>query len=291
VDVAVIEVGLGGRLDATNIVTPLVSVITSLSLDHTYLLGETLAEIAGEKAGIVKPGVPLVVGRLRAEARSVVAAVARDRGADLIDAAAEVEAEPGASGEWRLRTQARDYGWIAPGLAGAPQIENARVAVRVLELLDARGLAVPPAAVREGLAGVVWPGRLELRRLSGGRDVLLDAAHNPDGAAALAAFLAARPEPARPLVFGAMRDKDVDGMLRALAPAVAGLVLTRASHARAADPDELARHARAVAPAQPIVVARAPSDALAAAWRLSPRIAAAGSLVLLGELLSALGEP
>jgi dihydrofolate synthase/folylpolyglutamate synthase len=152
--------------------------------------------------------------------------------------------------------------------------------VRLLEILQ-----VPPAAIADGLARTTWPGRLEMRRVSGGREILFDAAHNPAGAAALASYLKAHEGGGLPLVFGAMGDKDVDGMFRALLPAVSALIATRASNARAADPGELAARARAIAAGLPVTVEPAPADAVAAAWRLSSRIVVAGSIFLIGDVM------
>ena len=137
-----------------------------------------------------------------------------------------------------------------------------------------------------GLASVSWPGRLDRRPLANGREALLDAAHNPDGAAALAAFLRSRSGPLLPIVFAASRDKDAAGMLRALAPVAGVFVLTRASNPRAADPSDLAAHARDIAPSRALLVEPAPRDALAAAWGLSPQIVVAGSIFLLGDVLN-----
>ena len=275
VDVAVLEVGLGGRLDATNVVRPDVTAITSIAFDHQMYLGSTLREIAIEKAGIVKPGVPVVVGEVDPEADAAIEQVARDRGAELIRASAD------------------DAGNLDVGLAGRHQRANAGVAVRVLQTLDGRGVHVPPAAIASGLANPEWAGRLDLRRLSDGRELLLDAAHNPAGAAALASYLASwhRGAPRPPLVFGTMRDKDVAAMLATLAPVAGALVLTKASTPRAADPDELRAIARRVAPASQIHVEPAPADALAAAWRLAPRVVVAGSIFLLGDVMKLIGGP
>ena len=165
VDVAVLEVGLGGRLDATNVVSPIATAITSIDFDHQKYLGNTLSEIATEKAGIVKPGIPVVVGELHPEARAAIEAVARRRGSPVI------------------RATAVDVGNLTVGLRGAHQRANAAVAVRLLQVVGASGLALPRQAVADGLADPHWPGRLDLRRLSGNREVLLDAAHNPAGAA------------------------------------------------------------------------------------------------------------
>ena len=294
VDVAVIEVGLGGRLDATNVVTPIVAAITSIALDHEKYLGHGVGEIAAEKAGIIKRGAPVVIGQMEPDADQVIARVARARGAELLrawDGVTAVRLEPdragtpGAAGSRqttriRLRTPASDYGEIDLALKGAHQIGNAVVAVRLLELLG-----VPTRAIVDGLTRVSWPGRLEVRRLADGREIILDAAHNPAGAAALASYLDEQEGARMPLVFGAMRDKDVDHMFRVLLPAVGAVVVTRASNPRAADPMMLAGRVRAIAPRLPVVVEPSPVDAVAAAWRLAPRVVVAGSIFLLGDVM------
>ena len=148
--------------------------------------------------------------------------------------------------------------------------------------------AVPAAAVGTGLADPQWPGRLEERSLSGGREMLLDAAHNPAGASALASYLEGETGAKRPLVFAAMRDKDVTGMFTAMLPAVSRLIATRASNPRSAEPEALAARARAIAPGLPILVEPVIADALTEAWRHSPRIVVAGSIFLLGDVLKLL---
>ncbi len=292
VDAAVVEVGLGGRLDATNVVAPAVTAIVSIALDHQEHLGPTIAAIAREKAGIIKPGTPVVVGAVAPDVRRAIAAIAAERRAPIVDACDGVEAVAlgpaggGASGQRiRLRTPAHDYGEITVSLAGAHQIANAVVAVRTIEALAGRGIAVPAAAVAAGLAATSWPGRLEARRLADGRVVLLDAAHNPAGAQALAAALAELPGGKPPIVVSVMREKDARGILAALLPAAGALVVTRASNRRAADPDELAAVARSLAPGVPIVVEPEPAEALAAAWRMAPVVAVAGSVFLLGDVI------
>ena len=272
VEIAVIEVGLGGRLDATNVVSPIATAITSIAFDHQTYLGSTLREIAIEKAGIIKPKVPVVVGELPPDAEAAIDAIARERGAPVV------------------RTMARDADGFTVGLSGAHQRGNAAVAARLLTIVNDRGIKVPAEAIAEGLANPGWPGRLDRRQLTGGRELLLDAAHNPAGAAALASYL--EDAPPVPLVFAAMRDKDVPQMFDALLPAVSHLVLTRASNPRSTDPESLAviarTSARAFAPELPITIASSLDDALAVAWRLSPRITVAGSIFLLGDVLKRL---
>ena len=302
VDIAVCEVGLGGRLDATNVLEPVVAAITSIGLDHEPYLGRTLREIAGEKAGIIKPGTPVVVGKMASEALDEIEQAARDRRAEIVRAWDGTEAagivDPAAHVEsmepWplrqrvRLSTAVRDYGELDLALVGAHQIDNAVVAVRLLESLNDVGLNVTAEAIASGLSTVEWPGRLERRRLPDGREALLDAAHNPDGAAALAAFLQCASDRRWPLVFAASRDKDIAGMLRALAPVTSVLVLTRASNPRAADPAFLATVAREAAPGLEVGIEPTPAGALAAAWNVSPHIVVAGSIFLLGEVVEVL---
>jgi dihydrofolate synthase / folylpolyglutamate synthase len=291
VEVAVCEVGLGGRLDATNVLSPMVTAITSIAFDHQQYLGNTVAEIAAEKAGILKRGVPIVMGRLESEPARVIRDVAGDRGAPLVRAydgvSVDVLPPPASGGQAvHLRTPRRDYGVLEVGLEGRHQIDNAVVAVRVLECLDEAGVTVPRAAVLEGLASVKWPGRLEHIRLADGRSVLLDAAHNPAGADALAVFLAERAQ--RPLVFAAMRDKDARGILAPLSPHISALVVTRASNSRSADPFSLQEIATTLTPDLPVHVEDSVRDALTYAWKLSPHIVVAGSIFLLGDVLQEL---
>jgi dihydrofolate synthase / folylpolyglutamate synthase len=271
VDVAVVEVGLGGRLDATNVLMPVATAITSIGFDHEQYLGSTLRQIAIEKAGIVKPGVPVVVGDVPGEALEAIEEVARDRGAEVVQAGRELP---------------REYVGIELGLRGAHQVRNAAVAVRLLEAARAGGIGLSHDAIAAGLANVSWPGRLDLRRFDDGRELLLDAAHNPDGAASLAAYLAEWTGAKPTLVFGAMRDKDVSGMLRALLPSVRALVVTRAANPRSADPASIADAARAIAPDLPILVEPDRRRALEVAWRESARVVVAGSIFLVGDVLS-----
>ena len=271
VEIAVVEVGLGGRLDATNVITPEVAAITSIALDHQRHLGSTLRDISREKAGIIKPHVPVVIGALPAEARIAVEEIARDHEAEIVGASLS------------------ELGDRPVGLPGAHQRSNAAVALKVLQILDRRGVRVSPDAIDTGLANVVWPGRLDRRRLPDGRELLLDAAHNPAGAEALSAYLGSLSDDKRPLVFAAMRDKDIPGMFAALLPCVSSLVATRAANPRSADPATVASQARSVAPSLSIAVEPSVGAALDAAWDMSPRIVVAGSIFLLGDVMKQLG--
>lgn len=285
VEVAVCEVGLGGRLDATNVVAPLVTAVTSIGFDHQQYLGNTLEEIAFEKAGIVKAGVPVVIGAMPHQARATIAAVAAERSAPVIFAADDVEAMTDEQGRVRLSTPSRDYGFVRLGLAGAHQVENARVAVRLLETAAERGLTMELHDIVTGLSDVSWPGRLDRRSMNDGREILLDAAHNTSGVDALVDYLKASGWQNLPLVFGAMADKDVEGMLHRLLPATGPVILTQASNSRALDARHAAALVRRIDPERSVLVHEQPREALDVAWRLSPRIVAAGSIFLIGDLL------
>ena len=274
VDVAVVEVGLGGRLDATNVVTPLVSVITSLSLDHTAWLGNTLAQIASEKAGIVKPGVPVVSAPQKDEALDVIERVCEESkspltlvGRDWLYAPGQIE--PG--GQWfaRLRPDWYQNFWPQPEfywipLLGRHQIVNATTALAVLDLLRAQRLTISPDAVEQGLRSVHWPARMEV--LSREPLVVTDGAHNGESAQRLEAALREWfPGRKWTLIFGASSDKDFAAMFDALLPMTSRVILTRARTARAADPERLAE--LVTARGKQVEVAESVADALDLALR------------------------
>jgi dihydrofolate synthase/folylpolyglutamate synthase len=266
VAIAVLEVGLGGRLDATNVVTPIAAAITSIDFDHQAQLGDTLASIAAEKAGVIKPGIPVVCGPLPDEALEVVQRVAGDAGATFL------RTDPG--------TLPDD---LTPVLPGAHQRANAAVAASLLRTIDSLGVPVDAAAIRTAVTEVEWPGRLEELRFGDTR-VLLDAAHNPAGARALRVFLQETGWTDSVLVFGAMRDKDAGRMLEELIPACRVLICTTAPTPRAAAADELAALARHSYPALTIESVPEPAEALTRARALGPRVVVAGSIFLIGPL-------
>jgi dihydrofolate synthase/folylpolyglutamate synthase len=285
VDLAVLEVGLGGRLDATNIAEPRSVAITSVDYDHEQQLGGSLASIAFEKAGIIKPDRPVVVGPLVEEARTVIADVAVERRATLVNATEGVVVEANESGgdiDVRFRTPERTYPRVRLGLRGRHQVTNALVAVRLLETLEAQGMGIGAEAIVAGLRDPAWPGRLEWIEAPGGR-LLLDAAHNPAGALSLARYLSTVP-PRMPLVFGAAKDKNVGGMLDALQGAFTRLIATQASTARAMRAEEVAARARAAAPAAVIRVQPDPLEAVAEALADAGRACVAGSIYLVGDV-------
>jgi dihydrofolate synthase / folylpolyglutamate synthase len=282
VEIAVLEVGLGGRLDATNVVTPMAAAIASIDLDHQAQLGDTIESIAREKAGVIKPNLPVVCGRLPAAAEGVIRGIARECGARFVSAPDYVQVDRRAGGAFDFTTGSRALRDVHLALPGAHQVENATVAIALLDEIDRLGVRMTDAAVRSGLSDVVWPGRLE-RVAWRGADVMLDAAHNPAGAAALARYVREIGWQDAVLVFGAMRDKDVAGMVAALAPAFARIVCTTAASPRAMPADELAALASSIA-ACPVESAASPEEAMARARDAGARIVAAGSMFLIGPL-------
>jgi dihydrofolate synthase/folylpolyglutamate synthase len=243
---AVIEVGLGGRLDATNICQPRVAVITSLSYDHMALLGNTLAEIAGEKAGIIKEGVPVVLSPQKKEASEVVRRVAQERDAELIEVGKDyrfVALSHALEGQTLRVWKASEEGELKSAelkipLLGAHQVENAATAYTALRVARQHGLPMTDAQIREGFKRVIWLGRFEVLQRDPG--VVVDCAHNRDSAEKLRKTVDDY-YPGKPvvLVFGASEDKDIDGMLDELLPRIAQVILVKSYHPRAADPEKL----------------------------------------------------
>jgi dihydrofolate synthase/folylpolyglutamate synthase len=246
VDLAVVEVGLGGRFDATNVVRPVLSILTNVALDHTALLGDSIERIAWEKVGIAKPGVPLLIGPLASEALGVAEAEARAVGTRIVRSSTVDVSPEDSSGETaRYRVVDGRSMRIELALLGGYQLENLRIVLRAIELLREGGFDVPDGAIAEGLRTVSWPGRFEVVRRE--PTVILDGAHNEAGARALAADIArfAGGRSRRRLLFGAFADKDVAGMLRALAPLVSRVALAPPASPRALPVAELERLAEA----------------------------------------------
>jgi dihydrofolate synthase/folylpolyglutamate synthase len=294
VDVAILEVGLGGRLDATNVAEPVASAIVSIDFDHEVYLGRTLAAIAREKAGVMRRGRTTVVGPLAEEPRRAVRERAREIGARVLEAGRGARIEPGREGRptpgaervdgaFDLSTPDAYYRRLRP-LPGLHQRQNLLVAVRLLEEAKREGLPIDLRRVPRAVLRTRWPGRLE--RVPGDPPLVLDGAHNPAGARALAAHLDGGPPFV--LVFGAMADKDVDGLARALFPPATAVVLTRPRVPRAATPAALARRAGDLAgPAHRVPsVARALVLARRLARAHGPRtvVVVAGSLYLVGAV-------
>ena len=287
VDVAVVEVGMGGRFDATNVLTPGVSVITNVALDHQEYLGGTVEAIAFEKAGIIKPRVPLVAGRLSPEAADVIGRIAVERNAPLYRWGREFRADGDPVTGFHYDGLTARYRDLACPLPGAHQLENAACALAALELMDDRHHPVSEPAIRAGLGGTRWEGRLEI--VEQAPTVLLDGAHNPAAGEALAGYLSTyrRGHPAARviLVIGMMRDKDREGFFRSLMPLADDVILTQAQVPRASTVRELTDLAQPWHAASQARVL--PADALALARRLATPddlICVTGSLMLVGEI-------
>jgi dihydrofolate synthase/folylpolyglutamate synthase len=286
VDVAVLEVGLGGRFDATNVVTPMVCAVTTISLDHQEYLGATLSSIAFEKAGIFKAGVPVVLGRLEDDAWRTIEQVARERQAPVF----RLDEDFGTEGEgpalFSYRGVGVQYSGLTCALEGRHQLDNAACALALLGAAAPQGIAVTAEAVREGLRKVNWAGRLEVvdRRPT----ILLDGAHNPAAATVLADYLTRfdRSHPSRHvvLVLGMMRDKDHRGFLEPLRGIVDEVILTQANLPRSATAQELRSSLEGMLPHPHVVPSL--SDAMALARQLATPdglVCVTGSLMLVGE--------
>ncbi len=307
VDCAVVEVGLGGRLDATNVLAPLVAVITSLSYDHMHLLGESLSDIAREKAGIIKPGVPVVIAPQQYEAERVVEEVAASLDAPLYRVGRDWLFSPGnhtldgqslyvwSSDEQALMDMyvesAGGDEWAPPRfdipLLGYHQVVNGAVAYAALQVAKRRGLAIREVAIQEGFRKVSWPGRFQV--VSRDPIIVIDSAHNRDSALKLRIALEDYfPAQRVTLIFGASADKDIPGMLAELLPRVSRIIATQAVHPRATDPDELADIARSYGLRVEIIVppVKALERAVQSA-RPDEVILVAGSIFVAGEVLAA----
>jgi dihydrofolate synthase/folylpolyglutamate synthase len=270
-DLVIWETGLGGRLDATNIVAPLASVITNIQFDHQQWLGDTLGKIAAEKAGIVKPGVPVITATDEPEALKVIEEVARKQNAPL-----EI-----------VRTN-RLAGTLAPPLLGEHQKLNAALALATVEILQ-KQIPVNHEAICAGLANINWPGRLQLVTRESGQKILLDGAHNVAGVKALREALEKSfPAPKRTLVLGVFQDKDWPHICEMLAPLAARIFTVPVSSERSTHPDELAAACRAANSSAEIGTCHSLREALE---KIAPDdfVVITGSLYLVGEALELLG--
>jgi len=289
VDFGVFEVGLGGRLDATNILTPAISLITSIDFDHENFLGHSLQEIASEKAGILKNGVPLVLAAQRPEAREVILARANELRCPIIETpeAYRVEKQIMENGCVRAQITEIASGWsatLAPQLPGRFQLQNAINAVAAVRTLVARGYQIPESAIERGIAAADWPGRLE--KLQSRPDIYVDGAHNPGAARELAAFWQENFAGRRIFVlYGALRDKAVDEIAGLLFPHAAEVVFTEPRTSRAISASQLseiaAHHAR-----ESLVISDAEQalDYLLSRAAPDDAVFVTGSLYLVGQL-------
>ncbi len=289
-DLVIWETGLGGRLDATNIVTPLASVITNIQLDHQQWLGNTLAEIAAEKAGIIKPGVPVLTAAMETEALRVIEEAARKNNSPLTILGADSTVRSSAfrrSGEdpstGRLKAELQAH----LSLLGDHQQLNAALALVTVDVLQPQ-IPVSDAQIRTGLAQVKWPGRFQLATRPGGQQILLDGAHNLAGVEALAVALRQHFPNAKPtLILGMLADKDWRPMCARLATLAARILTVPVGSERTAKPTELAAVCRETLPLATIECSSL-ADAAQQAVN-DPFVVITGSLYLVGEALELLG--
>ena len=287
VDVVVLEVGLGGRFDATNVVEPLAVAITTIGLDHEAYLGSTIEAIAMEKAGIIKTGVPVVLGRIGELARRVIEDRASAVGAPVFRLERDFRCEGSSPADCRYTGLGLEVEHLGCPLQGRFQIDNLACSLALIELARKSGMTVPETAIRAGLQQVAWEGRLEI--VGEEPTVMVDGAHNPAAATVLAEYLAEwkhrRPAARVSLIVGMMRDKHPREFLAPLLPLADRLILTQADLPRAATGSELRLLLGDDAPSAQ--VAPTPSDALAAAKQsaaASDLICVTGSLMLVGEI-------
>ena len=273
-DLVIWETGLGGRLDATNIVTPLASVITNIGIEHSEWLGDTIEKIATEKAGIIKPGVPAVTSAAPGHGLETIQAIAQERRSPLTVVAAE-------------QTHLPPLDTVALPLHGPHQRLNAALAVATVRIL-ADKIPVAASALRAGLTNVDWPGRMHRIQTVSGQTILLDGAHNPDGAEALRVALQEEFPNAKPaMIFGVFRDKDSASMCRSLAPLAGRILLTPVHSERSEDPSRLVQACREANPRAQVEVCASLDDALKKI-AADPFAIIAGSLYLVGEAMELL---
>ena len=284
VDAAVIEVGLGGRLDATNVVMPKVAVITSLSYDHMAVLGNTLALIAGEKAGIIKAGVPVVSAPQKDEPLEVLVRIAKERNAPFTLVGRDVIYESLSHSLDRQTLKIANLEFSIP-LLGVHQVDNAATAYAALK---ASGLKISDAQIRKGFADVKWPARFEVVRRE--PPVIFDAAHNQDSFARLRQALDDYfPDKPVYLIFGASEDKNIPGMFTEMKPKIRKMFVTRADHPRALEPEKIQELARQAG--IPNEAAASVEAAFGRALELSAKdgsiVLSAGSMFVTAEVMMA----
>jgi len=291
VDAAVIEVGLGGRLDATNVVLPKTSVITSLSYDHMAVLGNTLEKIATEKAGIIKPGVPVVIAPQKQESLAVLLRIAGERKANYTLVGRDVTFEPLFhsldSQSLRVVANEEDLRLTIP-LLGAHQVENTAVAAAALWTLRGQGIAIPDVCIQQGFAAVKWPARFEVVRREPA--VIFDSAHNQDSFARLRQALDDYfPGKLVYLIFGASEDKNIPGMFEEIRLKIRRMFITKANHPRALEPAKI--HEFAARAGIPCEIIPSVKSALARGLEMSKKdgsiVLSAGSMFVTAEVMAA----
>lgn len=281
VEFAVVETGMGGRLDATNLVTPIVSVVTNIGLDHTAWLGSTIKEIAVEKAGIIKPNVPVVTGETVKDALSVLKAASKSASSPLYIMGKDFHAE-GSTHSFTYSGINSGLENLRLGLLGPHQVKNAACALAAVEVLRSSGVPISAASIRKGLKTAFWPGRFEM--VSKKPLVILDGAHNPAGAKALKDALSTIKRKRLMLVIGIMSDKEIGGILKELVPISDEVIVTRPKGERSADLSVLqkaaGRHKK------PVTAIESVKDACKKALSMAGKadcVCVAGSLFTVGE--------
>jgi dihydrofolate synthase/folylpolyglutamate synthase len=319
VDIAVLEVGMGGRLDATNVVEPLVSVIADISLDHQKFLGNTVGEIAREKVGIIRPGGVVVTLPQLAEANDVIGNTILELGARGVSAVQYVPPVSPGSGEYRVPSTEKNPGWaryplqvmgeqilVESPLVGRHQLRNVALAVAAAEELRKLGKSdveprtpssgnlarITPESIERGIRETKWPGRFQvIPSRAGGPEIVLDVAHNPAGAWALRSALSERYD-GRPLifVFGAMRDKAISEMAEILFPLAERVIATRAENPRSASPEEIQQAGkRSGAEIETVGEIEGALERARTSARPEAVVVVTGSIYLVGEAMRVLG--
>jgi dihydrofolate synthase/folylpolyglutamate synthase len=288
-DVAVIEVGLGGRLDATNTVNPLVTVITDISREHEDYLGTGLASVAREKAGIIKERVPLITGASRSEAWKVIATTARDRNAQVRKFGCDFVGLRTGKNSFSYRSQSLVMEHLSTSMPGSFQVKNAALAIAVIEELRSLGYAIPEGAIRSGIGVTKFPGRFELLRSK--PDVIIDGAHTPEGARLLKSTFSQLYPGGKPLLLlGMLRDKNYELLLKILSPLAREVVCVSPQSNRALPPEEAAAIVRAQGvPASTAMNIEEGFQLLLKKASPDDIILAAGSLYMIGPVRRACG--
>jgi dihydrofolate synthase/folylpolyglutamate synthase len=292
VELAILETGLGGRLDATTVAGARTVALTPIAMDHEEYLGETLIEIAGEKAAIIQPGVRAIIGEQLPSALEAILKRSSETSVvpDITQATVDIESVTG-DGRYTVTftTSHERYEHVSIGLRGRHQIQNVALALRVAESLRTTGLEISKAAIVEGIEKATYRGRLELHE--GSPPVLLDGAHNPAGGRALREYLDEFVNGPITLVFGAMKDKRLDEIAQSLFPKAARLIVTTPQSPRAAAPDYLQQLAEKFCPMKQVCVEFSANEALQKAKEITPPeglICVTGSLYLVGEIKAAM---
>jgi dihydrofolate synthase/folylpolyglutamate synthase len=290
VDWAIIETGMGGRLDATNIMRPRISIITNISLEHRDYLGNTLAQISGEKAGIIKNRIPIITGIRQKKALAVVEKTARDKSAPLYRLGKDFKVRRHASGDFSYYGLEATWRHLKTGLLGRHQVDNAALVLAACEILNDRTPQLSLEDIQIGLIQNRWPGRLEM--VSDKPRILLDGAHNFIAARNLARFLSTNLAGQNiTMIIGILDDKPYKAMLNCLLPTANRVILTRAKINRAMEPEKLETIAKNILPAVSIIpdVKQALASAIKTA-KSDDVICVAGSLYVVGEAKEALED-